>query len=350
MKVTVIVLVVLILGLGAAMLVLGPGVVQGLSDFQPEARGTEVRLQTLEPTRLTEFISAPGEVEPRVNVEISSEVSARIEEIPVRDGQEVTKGAVIVRLDDRDLQSALDSAVARRDGERYRLQSEQARLEGLISQHTFAKRELARQQALFESGDVSRKALDDAEERELNLAANVSSAQHSVSVIESSLVGAEADITRATDSLGKTVITAPMDGVVTRVNMEEGEQVLGTFNNMGSQIMTIADLSRMLLKAEVAESDIASVREGQSARIHINAYPDEVFTGTVTQIALQRTMSTDGTGMFEVEVGDRPAGPAHLLGSGRQCGHRDRRARGPRRREPGHRGAPHRGPARCAAA
>ena len=101
-----------------------------------------------------------------------------------------------------------------------------------------------------------------------------------------------------------------MDGVVTALNAEVGEVVLmGTMNNPGTVIMTIADLSRMLLKAEISESDIAKVAQNQPARVHINAYRDEVFSGTVTQIALQRTepsmsqgSGASSTGYFEAEI------------------------------------------------
>jgi HlyD family secretion protein len=95
-----------------------------------------------------------------------------------------------------------------------------------------------------------------------------------------------------------------MDGVITALNAEVGEVVLmGTMNNPGTVIMTIADLSRMILNAEVTESDIARVEEGQGARVYINAYRDQVFSGRVTQVALQRTENQlDNTGYFKAEV------------------------------------------------
>ncbi|MHC5023100.1 MAG: efflux RND transporter periplasmic adaptor subunit [Planctomycetota bacterium] len=305
MKITItllVVLVVLIAVVGGGAMLAGPQLGQVLSDFKTEPTGTGVRAQTMETTTLVEFVTAPGAIEPHTNVEISSQVSARIEALPVDDGDEVRKGDVIARLDDRDLKAALESAKARRDGEESRLNSETARLVGLNSNLIFARKELERMQSLYGTGDISRRSLDDAELRAQETEANVEATKFTISVIESSLAAAESDIQRAQDGLDNTVILSPMDGTVTAVHMEVGEQVLGTFNNIGSRIMTVADLSRMILKAEVAESDIASVEVGQSAKIHINAYPDVIFGGTVTQIALQRTTSSDGTGVFEVEV------------------------------------------------
>lgn len=302
MKILLIVtLVVAAVVIGGALLA-GPKLMEGLAGLRPEPKRTEVRVEELVLRTLVEAISAPGVVEPHTKVDISALVSARIEELPFREGEEVKKTDVIVRLDDRDLKAALEAAEARRDGERFRLESERARLAGLISNLAFARKEFQRQQDLYASGDVSRKALDDAQERLGDLETNVNAAKHNISVSESSLAAGEADLIRAREGLANTVIRAPMSGLITALNMEIGEQVLGTFNNIGSTIMTIADLTRMVLRAEVAESDIAALREGQKAKVHINAYPDLVFSGTVKQIALQRSLSSDGTGIFETEV------------------------------------------------
>ncbi len=274
-----------------------------LAALRPQPARTEVRIENAAVRDLIETVSAPGEIEPLTRIEISAEVASRIEELPVQEGDEVRRGDVIVRLDDRILSAALQSAEAMRDGERFRLQSERARLEGLRKTLEFARRTLERQQALHDSGDVSGAVLDEAMERVEDLEASVESATHTISVIESSLAATEADIAQARDGLEKTVIRSPIEGVVTQLNAEVGEVVLvGTMNNPGTVILTIADLGRMILNARVAESDVAKVAEGQKARIHINAYPGEVFAGVVRRIALQRTVALDNTGHFETEV------------------------------------------------
>jgi HlyD family secretion protein len=215
----------------------------------------------------------------------------------------VSKGDVVVKLDDRNLAAALASAEARRDGEMFRLQSEQSRLTGVLSAQSFAKKELERKQSLYDSGDLSRQDLDNAQQRVDDMQAQVDSSKHSISVIESSMAAAKADIDQSKQMLAKTVILSPMDGLITALNAEVGEVVMvGTMNNPGTVIMTIADLSRMILKAEVSETDIAKILVGQPCKVHINAYRDQVFSGSVTQIALQRTNNLDGTGYFETEV------------------------------------------------
>ena len=304
MKITLVVVAVLAIAtvVGAALLVGGSP--DGISSvFGSGPNRTEVRCEAASTRTLVETVSAPGEIEPLTMVEISSEVSARIEELPFREGDRVSKGDVIVRLDDVDLSAALKASEAMRDGERFRLQSEQARLDGLLKTLAFAKKTLKRQSALFETGDVSRSALDDAQERVGDLEASVEASTHAISVIESTVAASEADILRAEDALTNTVMRSPIDGLLTRLNAEVGEVVLvGTMNNPGTVIMTIADLRRMIHNARVAESDIARVQPGHKARVHINAYPDEVFPGVVRNVALQRTTLLDGTGYFETEI------------------------------------------------
>ena len=302
-------IVLIIVGVFAAVAVVGAVVLVStapeglLKALTPQPTRTEVRTQVASRQTLYETVSAPGEIEPLTKVDISSEVSSRIEQLPFREGDEVRQGEVIVRLDDRNLKAALALAKAQREGEQFRLQSEQATLAGLLKHLSFARKTFQRQSALYESGDVSRSALDDAQERVEDLQANAEASTHALSVIESSLAAGDANIERAEDTLNKTVIRSPMHGLVTKLNAEIGEVVLvGTMNNPGTVILTIADLSRMVLNARVAESDVAKVAEDQAARIHINAYPDEVFNGVVRTIALQRTTVPDGTGFFETEI------------------------------------------------
>src|SRR5213078_5154786 len=122
-------------------------------------------------------------------------------------------------------------------------------------------------------------------------------------VMQHNLDAAEAEIARAKDNLSYTVITSPIDGVVTKLNAEVGELVVtGTMNNPGTVIMEVADLSTMLFKARVDESTVASVKIGQHAIVRVPAYKDREFHGTVTTVALANTEEKDGTKYFKTEV------------------------------------------------
>lgn len=279
-----------ILGLAVVGLVVaGPSALKWMPSFGAGSEALAVRIATVASRELVETVSAPGELDPEVKVDVSAEVSARILEIPFREGATVRKGEVIVKLDDRDLKASLDAQVARRDGERFRLRSEQERLASPMSQLANARATLERQESLFKTGDVSRADLDNATARVRDLEAQIASAREGLSVIESSLAAAEADIERARELLKKTTIAAPIDGQITELNAEPGELVVvGTMNNAGTKILTIADLASVRLKAKVAESDVARVKSGQPAVVRVNAYRGREFKGIVDRVALAR--------------------------------------------------------------
>lgn len=304
-RIFIVVMVLLLVSLAAAALLIDPG--KGIGDlgisFSSKESGTDVRTEPVRIGTLVETVSAPGEIEPNTKVDISAEVSARILELPFREGAEVKRGDLIVRLDDSDLRARLDAAKARREGEQFRLQAEQARLAGPQHSLANARTTLERQQALFATGDVSRQALDDATNRVEELEAQVEAGVRNISVIESSVAAAAADIGQVEELTAKTVMRSPIDGTMTLLNAEVGELVVvGTMNNAGTVILTIADLTRMRLDAKVPEASIARVAAGQAAEIRINAYPGRVFRGVVERVALQRSLDRDGTGYFKVEV------------------------------------------------
>ena len=302
MKIALTILIVVAALIISGVLIAGPQLQSVVMRLKPEPKALEVRTQLVEGGALTVTVSAPGEIEPHTQVIIYAEVSARIEALPFDEGDMVRKGEVIVKLDDRDLKAALASRKANREESKFRIESERASIAGLRSDLEFAERTLARQQALHDSGDISLSQLDDARQRVEEVKSRIDASLHTISVMESTLAAAEANIARAERDLDNTIIRAPMDGVITVLEAEVGEAVLGMVSNMGTRIMTIADLSRMVMKAKVPEGDIAEVRQAQNARIHVNAYPDDVFSGTVTRIALQRTSDADGTGFFETEI------------------------------------------------
>ena len=265
--------------------------------------GLEVRVQQVGRDELIEVVSAPGEIEPNVKVDVSAEISARIIELPFREGEAVRQGDLIIRLDAREFQARLESTMARRDAQRFQMQSEQSRIAGPLASLENARSFLVRQESLYNSGDISRQTLDDARNRVSGLAAQAEAAKLSISVLESTLAAAEAEIDQAQKGLDRTIMRSPIDGVITILNAEVGELVMvGTMNNPGTVIMTIADLGKMRLNARIAESDIAQVEEHQPAIIRINAYQDIEFDGVVDRIALQRSLDRDGSGFFKTEV------------------------------------------------
>ncbi len=301
-----------------------------------------VRVEAATRGNLVEFISASGEVEPKTKVAISARVSARIVELPFKEGDHVTKGnpdakppmpaSVLVKLDSKDLEAQLKSVEARHAAEQASLDvsrthvvAQQARIDSLQVMLTDAKRELKRQQPLLETKDVSQSAVDTLQTKVDQQAADLAAAVASLKGEEGGLIvlahnieAAEAEIAKARDNLTYATITSPIDGVVTRLNAEVGEVVMtGTMNNAGTMILEVADLSQMMLQARVDETSIADVKVGQKAKVRMEAYRDRVFDGVVQSVALanydpsmargsssmnSRSMSNDSGKSFQVQI------------------------------------------------
>lgn len=283
--------VVVVLGLaGGGYYLQSSGMLQKWIDgFNPQSQGVKVRLSKAAKGDLVRTVSAPGTIEPKTKVEVSSQVSARIIGLPFREGQVVKEGDVVVRLDARDLAALLDSAKAQ-------LKSEEARLEGARAALANASVEYNRRKELFATKDIPKTELDNAEAEYLRNDSNFKAQQFAIEI-------ARANIQRAEKDLDNTVIKAPFDGIITRLDAEVGETVVvGTLNNPGSVILEIADLGLMLLKARVDEANVAPVREGQKAQVYVNAFQDETFVGTIDHVGLKMKTDRDGTSYFEADI------------------------------------------------
>lgn len=280
--------------------------------------GTAVRVERVVRGDLVEFVSASGEVEPKTKVQISARVAARIAELPLDEGDVVKKGDVLVKFDDRDLRSALESVKARYDAEKAqifvaetRIKSQEAQLVAQQIQLADAERDLRRQTQLLSTRDVSQSTVDTAQARADNLKAQIDASKQSLeadrgglTVLRHNLDAARAEIQRSADNLSYATIESPIDGIVTKVEAEVGELALmGTMNNPGTVLLNVADLSRILLVAHVDEASIANIKVGQKAKVRMQAYGDEVFEGVVDKMALKNTEERlTNTKFFEVEV------------------------------------------------
>jgi HlyD family secretion protein len=307
-----------------ALVIVGVGV--ALKSKAAAKKPTIVRVEKPVPGSLIEFINAPGIVEPKHKVEISAKISARIVELPFDVRAKVTKGdpnanppiapSVLLRLDGSDLEAELRSTeasyaarTAQIDVAKTEIESRKASLKGTRSALEQAQRDLQRKKTLLNSQDVSESEVDQIQRQVDELRAQFSVAENGLKAAELGLVisqhnlqAAEAEIARARQSLSYTTITSPIDGVVTKVNVEVGEIVTGTINNPGTVIIEVADLSQMLLIAQVDESDISGVKMGQHAKVRIQAWQDKVFEGVVEAIAMTPVMDTSGSKYFEVKI------------------------------------------------
>ena len=218
---------------------------------------------------VTQTVTATGKIQPEVQVVISPEVSGEIIELPVKEGMRVKKGDVLMRIKP-------DIYVALRNQGVAQLASAQASLDKSESENK-------RAHELFNKGLISTSELEQA-----NTTFEVAKAQHDQ---------AQASLQQATESLNKTTIYAPMDGLISDLNVELGQRVLGTSQFQGTNVMTVADLSRMEARVNVGENDIVTISNGDTTRIEVDALPDRKLTGIVYQIG--NTAKTTGLGTQE---------------------------------------------------
>ncbi|MFQ5592380.1 MAG: efflux RND transporter periplasmic adaptor subunit, partial [Phycisphaerae bacterium] len=191
---------------------------------------------------IIQLVQAPGDVEAVLEVEVSSEIVSKITEMPVEEGDHVEKGTLLCRLDDKNLLADLESGVARVEQLRAAIAQAEADLEK-------AERDVSRQISLSESDATSSLELSDYMTLRKKARAALQIRQHE-------LRQAEALLKRIREDLKKTVITSPIDGVISKLNAKQGEVVVtGTMNNPGTVIMSISDLSRMQVRARIDEVD-----------------------------------------------------------------------------------------------
>ena len=278
-----------VLGGGGLLALQAAGGVDGIRERLNKTKlPPEVRTEIVSRGDLTRVVNAPGLIEPETSVDISARVSATITALPFKVGDEVKRGDVVVRLDAEDLQARLDAAQAR-------LRAEEARMAGAQAELRLAELDLGRRRELYDSKDVPKAELDATE-------AQYNRAMSNLKAAEANIESARANVVEAQRDLDNAVIASPIDGVITAMNMEVGETVLGTFNNAGSVIMVIADLSRMLMRARVDETNIAPVQAGQKAKVYVLSYPDQHFEGVVQRVHLTRQIYRDGTSYVEAEI------------------------------------------------
>jgi HlyD family secretion protein len=293
-----------------------------------KANGKEevVRIEEVKRGELTERVSAPGEIEPKEIVQISTRVSARIIEMPYDEGYAVTAGdtnanppipaSILVKLDSKDLESQVRLAEAGKNAQEAQIEVEKSRIESsreslaaMAATLEQAQKDLERKKGLIDSHDISKADFDQIKYKVDELTAQYASAKHSLesskrnlTVLKYNLEAAEARIQEAREMIGYTTITSPINGVITRINNKVGEVVTGAINYPGTVIMEVSDMSQMLVVAQVDEADVGGLALGQKATVTVQAFPGVEFTGTVKEIALKHRFSDNRTRYYRTEI------------------------------------------------
>jgi HlyD family secretion protein len=256
--------------------------------------GTPVAFGKVERTDIVSKVSANGRIDAKRKVDLSAHVMGQIVNMAVREGDVVKKGDFLLQIDQKQLAASAEGAAAS--------------MRALFSDRDSARASLAEAERNYERArsNFAERIIPQAELDRARTA--LDSARANVSGIEQRIGQARANVTAARDTLSKTTMTAPMGGIITALPVEEGEvAVIGTMNNPGTKLLTIADMSVVEAVMEVDETDIPNVKVGQRATVTIDAYPNKTFHGVVTEVGSSpitgQGMSTGSEAInFEVKI------------------------------------------------
>jgi HlyD family secretion protein len=251
----------------------------------------KVAVEKAEIRTITETITANGKIQPEKEVKISPDVSGEIVEMKIKEGDAVEKGQLLCRIKP-------DTYISQRDRSMAAISSARARQSQSEAQFIQAELAYNRNKQLFEEQTISKSEFEQAEASYKVAKAEVDAARYSV-------ISAEASLKEANENLVKTSIYAPMSGNVSMLLVELGERVAGTNLMAGTEMMRVADLSRMEAQVQVNENDIVRVNLGDTAIITVDAFLDNKFRGIVTEIANSAKttgVSADQVTNFDVKI------------------------------------------------
>jgi HlyD family secretion protein len=251
----------------------------------------KVAVENVEKRTIIETITANGKIQPEKEVKISPDVSGEIVELTIKEGDHVEKGQLLLRIKP-------DTYISQKDRSLAAIASARARLAQSEAQFTQADLAFKRSKQLYDEQTISKSDFEQAE-------ATYTVAKSEVDAAKFSVISAEASVKEANENLTKTSIYAPMSGTVSMLLVELGERVAGTNLMAGTELLRVADLSRMEAQVQVNENDIPRVKLGDTALIEVDAYLDQKFKGVVTEIANSAKttgVSADQVTNFDVKI------------------------------------------------
>ncbi len=271
----------------------------GSSDLQVDLGNVELRT-------IVETVTASGKIQPETEINISPEVSGEIIALPIKEGQNVEEGELLVKINPDLYESAITRTVASVNSSKSALA--QARAQLVETEKIFKRNEKLYQDQVISAADF------DASQRAYTVA------QLSVDAAKYQLKSAEATLDEAQKNLKRTIIKAPQAGTISKLSVELGERVVGTAQMTGTEMLRLANLEVMEVLVEVNENDIVRVKMGDSALVEVDAYLDEEFVGVVTEIANSANTvgtSADQVTNFDVKIRILKSSYQHLIKDGR---------------------------------
>ena len=247
--------------------------------------GTKVTAEKVQLRTITEIVNASGKIYPVIEVKVSPDISGEITELTVLEGDSVTKGQIIARIyaDIYSIQAnQAASGVAQSQAQ---VANAQAALEAFKAQLDQSEKTYKMQKQLFDDKVISRNEFNLSESNFKSAQANYNAAKQGIKGGQASVQSAQSNLAKANKDLGRTAVLAPMNGVVSLLNVKKGERVVGSNLMSGTEMLRIADMAKIEIRVDVSESDIAKVHLGDSAIVTVDAYSTRKFKGMVTQIS-----------------------------------------------------------------
>jgi HlyD family secretion protein len=287
---------------GKKKLLIGTGVVVILggiafANFKfKRVEGVTVNTEVVKSRDLEALVSASGKIQPKKFVNISADTMGRVTNLAVEEGDRIEKGQFLLQIDPRNLRSAVQRTeaslqAARSSADQLKLALESAKVALKQAQDAYR-----RQQDLWKGGLTTKETLEKAEADLKMREADLRAQEQNVTTQQARMQQENATLESARYDLSKVRIESPIKGIITKRNIEEGETVvIGTMNNAGTVLLTVADMSIIEAEVEVDETDIPSVKFGQIAKVTIDAIPGKTFSGKVTEIGNSPISSTTGT-------------------------------------------------------
>ena len=287
--------------------------------------GTKVTAEKVQERTIIEVVNATGKIYPEVEVKISPDISGEITELNVAEGDTVKKGQLLARIYADVYNIQRNQAASGVTQSQAQVANSQAALDALKAQQEQAQRTYTMQKSLYNDKVISQSEFNVADANYKTAKANYNAALAGIRGGEANVQSARENLAKANTDLGRTAITAPMDGVVSLLSVKKGEKVAGNSFNVGTEMLRIADMSKIEIRVDVGENDVPKVKLGDSAIITIDAYSDRKFKGVVTQIASSNNgaasesvlanTSTDVT-QYKVYIRLAPSSYTDLLGKG----------------------------------
>jgi HlyD family secretion protein len=287
--------------------------------------GLKVTAEKVQKRTITEVVNASGKIYPEIEVKISPDISGEITELNVQEGDSVKKGQVLARIYADIYNIQRNQAASGVEQSQAQVANSQAAIDALKAQMEQAERTYDMQKKLFDDKVISRNEFNIADANLKSAKANYNAAKQGIRGGEASVQSARANLEKANKDLSRTAVIATMDGVVSLMNVKQGERVVGSNLMSGTEMLRIADMSKIEIRVDVGENDVPKVKLGDSAVIEVDAYSNRKFKGIVTQIAssnngaaAQTTLASTSSDVTQYKVYIRllPESYKDLLGKG----------------------------------